>query len=224
MNQDQVFGVIELFNGKEDGVFTEVDEQILITIADFAGIAIANAKAMARIKELAITDDLTGLYNSRYLFEQVEYEVERSKRYNTPLSLVFFDLDRFKNVNDSYGHLAGSRLLAEVGGIVSTNIRKSDKAARYGGDEFVVILPQTEKCGAVFFARKLLEAFQKYRFVAGNGDRLPITASFGVASFPDDADTANELINIADESMYLVKQSGRNGVLAAVSPAVKDIA
>jgi diguanylate cyclase (GGDEF)-like protein len=213
-SQDQIFGVIELINSHDEGIFTEADEHILTTIADFAGIAISNAKAIAKIKQLVITDDLTGLYNSRYFFEQIEYEVERAKRYSTPLSLVFFDLDRFKNVNDTYGHLVGSRLLAEVGSIVQTNIRKTDKAARYGGDEFVIILPQTEKDGATIFARKLLEALHRYPFISSNGDVLAITASFGVAAFPADAGSAGELINAADESMYLVKESGRNGVIA----------
>ena len=219
--QDHIFGVIELINSHDDGIFTQADEQILTTIADFAGIAISNAKAIAKIKELVITDDLTGLYNSRYFFEQIEYEVERSRRYSTPLSLVFFDLDKFKNVNDTYGHLVGSRLLAEVGRLVQSNIRKTDKAARYGGDEFVVILPQTDKAGATIFAHKMLDCLHKYPFVASNGDPLRVTASFGVASFPDDAASSSELINVADESMYLVKEGGRDGVIAASQPGSK---
>jgi diguanylate cyclase (GGDEF)-like protein len=214
-SHDQVFGVIELINSLEDGIFDEADEQILITIADFAGIAISNAKAVAKIKQLVITDDLTGLYNSRYFFEQVEYEVERSKRYQSPLSLVFFDLDKFKNVNDTHGHLVGSRLLAEVGMIVQNNIRKTDRAARYGGDEFVIILPQTEKAGARTFAVKLQEALQMQQFKSNTGELLLVTGSFGVASFPDDAQNGSELISAADEAMYQVKASGRNGVQVA---------
>lgn len=214
-NQEQIFGVIELINSHEDGIFDEADERILVTIADFAGIAIANAKSITKIKQLVITDDLTGLYNSRYFFEQVDYEVARAKRYETPLSLVFFDLDRFKRVNDTYGHLDGSRLLAEVGAIVQKNIRKTDRAARYGGDEFVIILPQTEKAGARVLATKLLEALHDYPFVSNSGDRLKVTGSFGIASFPEDAVTASELINAADEAMYRVKETGRDGVLAA---------
>lgn len=216
-SHDRVFGVIELINSLEGGIFDEADEQILVAIADFAGIAIANAKAVAKIKQLVITDDLTGLYNSRYFFEQVEYEVERAKRYQSPLSLVFFDLDKFKSVNDTYGHLVGSRLLAEVGGVVQKNIRKTDRAARYGGDEFVVILPQTEKEGALNFAGKLREALNAQKFTSNTGELLTVTGSFGVASYPDDAQGSSELISAADEAMYLVKASGRNGVRAADS-------
>lgn len=214
-SHDKVFGVIELINSLEYGIFDESDEQILTTIADFAGIAISNAKALEKIKQLVITDDLTGLYNSRYFFEQIEYEVERSKRYLSPLSLVFFDLDRFKVVNDTYGHLTGSRLLSEVGAVVLQNIRKTDKGARYGGDEFVVILPHTEKYGARMFAEKLHGELLSRSFYSDSGERLMVSGSFGVATFPDDALTSAELISAADEAMYQVKDAGRNGVRVA---------
>lgn len=217
-SHDTVFGVIELINSIDCGIFDESDEQILTTIADFAGIAISNAKAVEKIKQLVITDDLTGLYNSRYFFEQIEYEVERSKRYLTPLSLVFFDLDHFKAVNDTYGHLTGSRLLSEVGAVVYENIRKTDKAARYGGDEFVIILPQTDKSGASKFALKLHSELRKRDFYSNNGNRLAVSGSFGVASFPEDAQSSSELISMADEAMYLVKESGRDGVRVAGCP------
>jgi len=219
-SHDKVFGVIQLINSLEDVIFDSDDEQILTAIADFAGIAISNSKALDKIKQLVITDDLTGLYNSRYFFEQIEYEMERSKRYQSPLSLVFFDLDYFKNVNDTYGHLTGSRLLAEVGAVVSANIRKTDKAARYGGDEFVIILPHTDRPGALKFALKLHKELNEKAFYSNNGDRLKVSGSFGVASFPDDALNSNELISLADEAMYLVKETGRNGVRAAVAAAV----
>lgn len=220
-SHDKIFGVIQLVNSCEGSIFDKADEQILTAIADFAGVAISNARALEKIQQLVITDDLTGLFNSRYFFEQIEYEVERSKRYGTPLSLVFFDLDHFKDVNDSYGHLTGSRLLAEVGAVVAEHIRKTDKAARYGGDEFVVILPQTEKSGAVVFAEKLHNELNMKSFFSSNGDPLSVSGSFGVASFPEDAQTATELISLADEAMYLVKANGRNGVRAAGCQAVK---
>jgi diguanylate cyclase (GGDEF)-like protein len=217
--------VIELINSLDGGGFSEADEQILTTIADFAGIAISNARSVEKIKQLVITDDLTGLYNSRYFFEQIEYEVDRAKRYHSPLSLVFFDLDHFKSVNDNHGHLTGSRLLSEVGAIVQRNIRKADKAARYGGDEFVVILPHTEKSGAKRFAEKLLKELRTTKFFSNSGAHLNVSGSFGVAAFPEDSTTATELISAADEAMYLAKESGRNAVsVAGVStkPASKS--
>ena len=214
-SHDKVFGVIELINSPDDVIFDEADERILTAIADFAGIAISNAKALEKIKQLVITDDLTGLYNSRYFFEQMEYEIERAKRYSSPLSLVFFDLDRFKSVNDTYGHLTGSRLLSEVGAVVTLNIRKTDKGARYGGDEFVIILPHTEKSGAILLAQKLHLELHSQLFVSNYGDPLKVSASFGVAAFPDDALTASELIAAADEAMYLAKDAGRDTVRVA---------
>lgn len=214
-SHDKVFGVIELINSLDDGIFDESDEQILVTIADFAGIAISNAKALEKIKQLVITDDLTGLFNSRYFFEQIEYELERAKRYDLTLSLVFFDLDHFKTVNDTYGHLTGSRLLAEVGTVVSRNIRMTDKGARYGGDEFVIILPHTEKFGAIALAQKLHRELHSQLFVSNYGDPLKVSASFGVASFPDDAATSSELIAAADDAMYQAKNVGRDAVCVA---------
>ena len=215
--QNRVYGVIELINSMEEGEFNLFDMQVLTTIADFAAIAISNERAMAKIKRLVITDDLTGLHNARYFFEQVESEVERASRYVTPLSLVFFDLDRFKNVNDTHGHLVGSGLLAEVGGLVSSLIRRSDKGARYGGDEFVVLLPHTDKSGALSFAHKLHAAIQAETFYAKSGMALKITGSFGVATYPDDAGTSSELINAADKAMYRAKDLGRNAVCVAGS-------
>jgi len=221
-SHDKVFGVIQLMNSSDGSIFDAADEQILTAIADFTGVAISNAKALEKIQQLVITDDLTGLFNSRYFFEQIEYEVERSKRYNSPLSLVFLDLDHFKNVNDTYGHLTGSRLLAEVGSVVSEHIRKTDKAARYGGDEFVIILPHTEKSGAFAFALKLHNELNKTGFYSDDGDLLAVSGSFGVASFPADAQSSAELISKADEAMYLVKKSGRNGVRVAECSDVTD--
>jgi diguanylate cyclase (GGDEF)-like protein len=220
---DKVFGVIQLLNSIDGRVFDEADEQILAAIADFAGVAISNARAVEKIQQLVITDDLTGLFNSRYFFEQIEYEVARSKRYGSPLSLVFLDLDHFKNVNDSYGHLTGSRLLAEVGAVVAESIRKTDKAARYGGDEFVIILPHTEKTGAYTFALKLHNELNNKAFFSNNGNRLTVSGSFGVASFPEDAHNSTELISLADEAMYLVKNNGRNGVRVASSCGAPDV-
>lgn len=220
--QNKVFGVIELINSLDEREFNQFDMQVLTTIADFAGIAISNERAIARIKLLVITDDLTGLYNARYIFDQVEYEIERAKRYPTQLSLVFFDLDKFKNVNDSHGHLVGSALLTEVGALVRKQIRSTDKGARYGGDEFVVLLPQTDKEGALSFACKLNHAIQAETFSANSGKALKITGSFGVATYPEDAKTSRELIIAADKAMYRAKDLGRNSVCDACNNGIDN--
>ena len=208
----RLLGVIQIVNSLDQGFFTEGDLRILATIADYAAIAIENSRMFAQIRELVITDELTGLYNSRHFHEIVEYEIERARRYATELSLVFIDLDYFKKVNDSYGHLVGSRLLTEFGSLVAEHIRKVDMAARYGGDEFVIILPNTPKQGAYAMVSHLRRRLNDHRFLTDSGLHIAITASFGIATFPVDAQTKLDLIRVADKAMYEVKQSTRDGI------------
>ncbi len=210
--KDQVIGVIELINSFEELDFDESDILLIAAIADFAAIAIENARNFTRINELVITDDLTGLYNSRQFGNLIESEVKRSGRYGEPFSLIFLDLDHFKGINDTYGHLVGSRMLGEFGMLVGKHVRSSDMAARYGGDEFAIILPQTGKEQAVRMADNLLKAMKETRFVSDEDTPIALTASFGVATFPDDADSRAGLIKAADSAMYDAKAGGRAGV------------
>lgn len=214
-SKNRILGVVELVNTLDDAHFNEADLKILSTIADFAGIAIENARYFQRVRELIITDDLTGLYNARYLLELLDYEVDRARRYGTDLSVVFLDLDYFKEVNDTYGHLAGSALLTEMGAVIQKQIRKADFAARYGGDEFVIILPNTPKAGAFQMASKLRLFVKDHYFLVPEGYRVKITASFGVATYPTDAQSKLALIRLADKAMYEVKDSSRDGVKTA---------
>jgi diguanylate cyclase (GGDEF)-like protein len=210
-----MIGVIELGKGPQEPPFTADDLQLLLTLADYAAIAIDNARNFQRISELAITDDLTGLYNSRHLHALLNEEIERVARYGGRLSVIFIDLDFFKQVNDTHGHLIGSRTLAEVGELLRSNIRKVCKAARYGGDEFVILLPNTGKSGAMTLATRLRELFREYEFRDEDGSSFNLTASFGLATFPDDAATKDDLIRAADQAMYRVKESTRDDVQSA---------
>lgn len=213
-SKDHVLGVIELANGPNEKVFKEADLQILSTIADYAAIAIENARNFRRINELVITDDLTGLYNGRYLHTLIDEEIERVRRFGGKLSLIFIDLDFFKKINDTCGHLVGSRTLTEVGKLIKDNVRRICKSARYGGDEFVVVMPNTGKSGAMTLATKLCELFREYDFRDDNGVSFRMTASFGIATFPDDADSKDDLIRLADQAMYRVKETSRDAVLS----------
>lgn len=213
--KEQVFGVIEIVNGLADRNYTEADLAILSTIADFAAIAIDNARSYAQVNALVITDDLTGLYNSRHFDTLLDQEVGRSRRYHAPLSLVFFDLDFFKKVNDTHGHLVGSRMLSEVGRLVKKHIRSVDLAARFGGDEYVILLPNTDKAGALQLVSNLRKTLREHQFHADDGQPITITASFGIATIPDDATCKLELVRLADKAMYYVKGTTRDGVQVA---------
>jgi len=209
---ERVIGVIELINSYDELMFDDVDQSILTAIADFAAIALVNARNFDRINELVVTDDLTGLYNSRHFGQLVESEYLRAKRYKTELSLVFLDLDHLKRINDVHGHLVGSRMLSELGRLIGRNVRDCDRAARYGGDEFVIILPQTGKQQALSMAEKLLEMMRATTFMSDDNKAIYLTASFGVATYPQDGSSRTELLRAADIAMYAAKEAGRNCV------------
>ena len=145
----------------------------------------------------------------------VDEEIERVRRFGGKLSLIFIDLDFFKKINDTRGHMVGSRTLSEIGRLIRANIRKICKAARYGGDEFVVILPNTGKSGAMTLATKLRELFREHEFRDEDGTPFNLTASFGLATYPDDARSKDELIRLADQAMYRVKETTRDAVQSA---------
>jgi len=212
----RTLGVIELVNGKGDAVFKEEDLRILMTVAEFSAIAIENAQNFHKVEELTILDDHTRLFNSRHLKRQLEQEVVRATRFGHPVSLIFFDLDHFKRVNDSHGHQAGSRVLHEVGKLLLRTLRSTDVPVRYGGDEFVVLMPETSKDQALLAARRIGGEIAREPFLGAESyGPLHLTASVGVASFPDDARAPEELIKRADEAMYCVKAERRGGVLGA---------
>ena len=215
VTRGKCLGVIELLNRSEDREFGEEDMLLLSTIADYTAIAIENAAFFKRVHELTIKDDLTKLYNSRYLHSRLEDEVERARRFKYDLSMLFIDLDYFKNINDNYGHLCGSKLLTEVARLLVGKIRSIDMAFRYGGDEFIIVMPETTKENAVTVAEKLRKSIKEAVFLKEEGISCKITASFGVASYPVDASNRNDLIHMADNAMYKVKNKFRDGVAGA---------
>jgi len=209
--KQRVLAVIQLINVPMSN-FGENEMFFLQAICDYAAIAIDNARAVERIQELTITDDCTGLYNARHLYKTLEAEVYRSARFGYEFTVLFIDLDHFKQVNDTHGHLCGSKLLAEIGYSIKSHLRLIDYAFRYGGDEFVVLLPQTGKESALIVARRLLDSFRTSAYLKDEGLNINVRASLGVASYPEDAKSAHEIIRQADEMMYLVKNSTRDNI------------
>ena len=215
ISRGRTIGVVQVIN-KEGGKFTQGDLELLLTLVEPCAIAIENAILFQRTEQLTITDDLTRLFNSRYLNLYIGREIKRCKRHGIPLSVIFLDLDGFKSVNDAHGHLAGSRTLTEVGRILVEAVRESDILARYGGDEFVVVLPETPPSGALVIAERIRKAIESHVFLKDQGLEARISASFGIASYPDHALTPEGLIQKADQAMYRVKERDKNGIEVAV--------
>ncbi len=225
----RVLGVIELVNhlpaerqggaGAASSLGLALEDEaallVLTTLADYAAIAIENARIHKQIEELTIQDDVTRLYNARYLHRFLDYELNRAQQYGSPIAVIFFDLDHFKAVNDLHDHLAGTKILREVADVVLASIRKVDVAIRYGGDEFMIVLPETTKAAALVAAERLRAAIEATTFLKEEGINMRVTASFGVAAYPEDARTKLDLIRAADLAMYRVKRATRNDVALA---------
>jgi diguanylate cyclase (GGDEF)-like protein len=175
--------------------------------------ALDTALELEKKEALSVTDDLTRLSNSRHLYRVLRTEAKRAVRNGRPLSLLFLDLDTFKQVNDQHGHLAGSKVLVEAATVIKKCSRETDTVARFGGDEFSLILPDTGTDGAINVAERILEAMREARFLTSDGLSVRQTVSIGVATLlPESPKTAEELIKLADMAMYRVKAAGKDGI------------
>ncbi|MDE1155810.1 MAG: sensor domain-containing diguanylate cyclase [Acidobacteriaceae bacterium] len=215
----RTLGVLMLHNSKLD-LMPDASVSFLRVLCDYTAIALENARQVKLVHHLSITDDCTGLFNARYLYTLLEEEISAL---NDPqilsmrpgFSLLFLDLDHFKTVNDTHGHLVGSRLLAEVGSLIKRVLGPDHAAFRYGGDEFVVLMRGLNKKEARELAGKLFQELTSSTFITGEHLNLRLTASFGLATFPEDGQDMHGIIRAADTMMYKAKADGRNQIAVA---------
>ncbi len=210
---NETVGVIEAVNPSSTGARAL---GILTVIADYAAIAVENMRRYEEIQTMAHSDNLTGLYNTRYFYRALKSLITKSKASNRTFSLIFMDLDNFKNVVDTYGHLNGSQAIKEVARTIRDTLREPEYGVSYGGDEFVVVLPGYNKIKALWKAEEIRHRMMETEYLSGKGHRVKISASFGVACYPEDATDFQRLLSLADRAMFRVKDEGKNAVAAAV--------
>ncbi|MEW5807695.1 MAG: GGDEF domain-containing protein [Acidobacteriota bacterium] len=208
----EIFGALFLL--REPGGSAKYFEKVTMLMEEVKP-ALENIATVRSLRELIIRDDTVDCFNRRYFDSQIMDEISRATRFSLPLSLVFFDIDNLKEVNSLYSHSAGSRMLFEIALRVKGGIRKIDKLCRYGGDEFCVILPETDVNGSIEVAERLRDLISRKPFLVSDTGGIKMTASFGVASFPLHADTKEELIIQADKAMQRIKVLGKNSISIA---------
>ena len=216
--KDQSIGLVELF-ATTPVQLTDQRLQLARTMANEAAMALENARLYENARNLADRDPLTGFYNHRFLHERLGEEVVRAQRARRPLSMLMLDLDDFKLVNDTFGHLFGDRVLTWTAELIRSTLRASDIPARYGGDEFAIILPETDHDEARRAAERILEAFRERAFVGEQRGPVPISASIGVATYPQHGRTPTELIAASDAALYTVKRDGGHDAVSAEAAA-----
>ncbi len=201
----EVIGVLQLVNARDETgeivPFATELEGLVQALASQAAVAIRNA----RLEELSFKDPLTGVYNRRYFELRLEEEARRHTRFGEPLSLVMLDLDRFKNINDDFGHRAGDETLREAAQLIVASSRSFSIVTRFGGDEFAVLLVNTPKAGALKYAQRIKDVIERHRFAHG-----PLTVSVGIATLPEDVADSHDLLPAADRALYAAKRLGRN--------------
>jgi diguanylate cyclase (GGDEF)-like protein len=213
--RESEYGVIWAFEGGRP--FTNSELERVELISGHARLALCNAERYNHAKERAFIDDVTEVYNARYLLQATEHEIQRAERYKKKLTVLFLDLDRFKVVNDQYGHMVGSRVLRQLSEILTGCIRQVDTLARYGGDEFTILLTDTGHEAGLAVAERIRRTVADSLFESGAGAPIHLEISIGTATYPDHSEERDALLDIADKAMYLAKSRGRNCVCSASS-------
>jgi diguanylate cyclase (GGDEF)-like protein/PAS domain S-box-containing protein len=217
MAQGEAVGLLHLASGPHCTKLAETKQSLAVTVTEHIALALANLKLRETLRNQSVRDPLTGLFNRRYMEESLERELSRAKRNRRSLGVVMIDIDHFKHFNDTYGHEAGDTLLRELGSFLQSSVREGDIACRYGGEEFLLILPEVSITAALHRADQMREEFRK-KAIRYSGKSLGnVTLSFGVALFPTHADTVGTLLRVADQALYRAKGAGRDRVETASS-------
>jgi len=209
----QTLGILALDSSQPD-TFRDGDLQSLESVADICATAIQNAHYVERVKQLAYLDGLTGIFNRRFFELRIMEEIERARRYGTGMAVIMADIDQFKRLNDEFGHVLGDEVLRQVSSLFHQQLRKIDVVCRYGGEEFAILLTQTNAQHAMNIAEKLRKMVAGWQFP---GVPRTVTISAGAAAFPDHGMTRDDLVRAADAALYAAKQAGRNRVCLGTS-------
>jgi len=210
-----VIGVLNAHK-PEPQAFVRSDIDQFQSVGNQVAVALENAQLYQRTKELSSRDELTGLFNRRYFFEHLETEIQRARRYRRAFTILMLDLDQFKHYNDTHGHLCGDQVLRQAGELLVSNTRRADVVARFGGEEFVILLPEIDKQGGALVAEKIRTKLALYPF--HGRERQPngqLTVTVGLAAYPYDSDNGLELVDVADRALYVGKRQGGNRVVLA---------
>ncbi|HHJ80200.1 MAG TPA: GGDEF domain-containing protein, partial [Candidatus Tenderia electrophaga] len=209
-SKENTIGCITVYR-KTNNEFAEHDLMLLSIFSAEAVEAIEKARLIAELKKQATTDPLTGLFNKRAIIEKLQSEIDRSKRHKHSTAILFIDIDNFKTYNDSDGHLMGDKLLHDFTALLHKHCRTEDLLGRFGGDEFIVIAPQSSLTGALSLAKKLCKEVEQYDFISSNMNQpFKTTCSIGIALYPEHSDNYEDLMEKADKALFISKRGGRN--------------
>lgn len=210
-------GAVALFNDPGKPFPSGFKQKSVHFLLEQSSLAIDNAARYANARDMLYVDELTGLFNYRYLDVSLDRELKRADRFGATVSMIFIDLDHFKKVNDSHGHLMGSKVLHEVGQLLKKSVREVDIVIRYGGDEYTIILVETGEKGAATVAERIRRSIESHIFLTDDGLDVRLTASLGYACYPIDTQSKLELLELADQAMYRGKEEGKNCVFRATA-------
>ncbi len=209
----EVIGVFEVVNVEDEKFFREKYLPHLSILADYVAIAVDNVRNLQKLQARTFIDEVTGFYNTRYLIFSLDHLIPQIQAQGGEFSLVFLDLDNFKAVVDGYGHLRGSKVLGEVARVIHSVLGPDDSLVRYGGDEFIILLPHRSKFQALELTRRLREKVNQTGFLQDEGLNIRVTASYGIATLPEDARDREELLSMADKAMFCSKGRGKDRIM-----------